>query len=130
MRWRDILTITIYKVSPCNEQTLERSECVQFTIPLIREVATLIAPATKGSATNFWVYKDIFPNEVWIACAATLLAAASGFALMRACGVDRFHVSSDSEKFTLLNGLGVSGLMLLQLSYDIMTKGSALIFPY
>ena len=40
-------------------------------------------------------------------------------------GVENFHHFSDSERFGLLNGVALSVILLMQLSYDVRIKSAS-----
>ena len=40
-------------------------------------------------------------------------------------GVNNFHYPSDSERFGLLNGMALSVILLMQLSYDVCIKSAS-----
>ncbi len=56
--------------------TLERDTVVDFSHPLVESSMTLIAPLKKGERhkAHFWVYRDIFPPEMWLSCIGIWLA--------------------------------------------------------
>ena len=69
-------------------QTKPRSEVVDFTVPLAEEILSLIAPAAgQEKAVQYWVYKDIFSNLIWI----------SAFSLMVLFSMTLFVISKLSR---------------------------------
>jgi hypothetical protein len=102
-------------------QTLARSLEVDFTNPLEREIVTLITAVNKGQAQQFWVYTDIFTYHTWLVCTAMILVVSLAFCVIDYSGVNSFHIAVDSEKFTILNSLSLTALLLVQLGYNVIT---------
>ncbi len=63
-------------------QTFERGIVTGFSIPLLDFKITLIAPVSKETAINFWVYLDIFTIGSWACILAVLLATIVAFWIM------------------------------------------------
>ncbi len=101
-------------------QFKERDAVVDFTIPMGKEGSTLIAKKTKGVTTQFWVYLEIFPVHTWVIINAFVIAFGIAFLVISISGMNRFHSPDDSEAFSLLNSLAVSGLLVLQLGYNVI----------
>ncbi len=66
-----------------------------------------------------WVYWEIFPHVVWGIMFSICVLTAVAFASIRVAGVENLHSPQDSETFGVVNGLGLIGLMFLQLEYQI-----------
>ncbi len=64
--------------------TLERDAVVDFSHPLVESFMTLIAPVRKGDRhkAKFWVYRDIFPAEMWLSCLGIGLALVLSWQLL------------------------------------------------
>ncbi len=103
-------------------QFQERAEAVDFTVPLQEEGMTLIAKTNQGQSTQFWVYLEIFPIHVWIVILAMLFALAVGLYVISRIGGRRFHSANDSEMFTFLSSLAASGLLVLQMNYNLVLE--------
>ncbi len=101
-------------------QTFARDEVIDFTIPLQREITTLLSPVSKGQATNFWVYMEIFPFLNWFVCVLAVLVLSGCLWAISFAGMDAFHDSRDPERFTFLNGLAVNLLFLIQMGYSVV----------
>ena len=101
-------------------QFLERAGVVDFSIPLAQEGTTLISPRSKGVATQFWVYMDIFPVHIWIICAIMVTLLGIAFYSIRIFGSNDYHAPEDNETFTLLNAVAMSSLLVLQLNYEVL----------
>ena len=90
---------------------------MDFSVPLLREEITLIAPITKGHQdVQLWVYVEIFPVIAWAVLAVMIFCSAIGFLLLSG------HASEDSEKFTLLHGLAATSLLFIQLDYPLQKR--------
>ena len=101
----------------CN---LERATtAITCSFPLMDNEATLIAPVTETRIANVWAYLDIFTNQSWSLCITLIIILAVLFTVLNASGTNYLHNVDDSENFNLINGLGLSMLYLMQLSYDI-----------
>ena len=88
-----------------------------------QEIATLIAPKDQGMALDLWVYVNLFPPLVWVVFVGTLALLGFCWYLIALCGTSKLHWEDhDSEPFTCLNGLGVIGLLWLQLDYPTLKK--------
>ena len=103
-------------------RTMERDKVTSFSITLMEELSTLAAPVSTTPATHVWVYMDIFPNIIWAICGIMLFTIAVSFTVINASGVNRLHYPTDSEQFDIINGIGVTMLFFLQLSYNVCTK--------
>ncbi len=88
-------------------QTYERSAVAEFGLPLLEFKNTLIAPVSKETALNYWVYMDIFTKASGAVILAALLATAAGVWL----AFRRLNA-----RFGLFNGLEVAVYHLLQLA--------------
>ncbi len=99
--------------------TLERDDFIDFTVPLLRDEMTLIAPVeliTNAKAdVQLWVYVQIFPISAWILVALVVLVFTIGFLSLSG------HIVEDPEEFTWLNGLAASGLLFIQQGYPLWT---------
>ncbi len=102
--------------------TLNRSLVVDFTAPLEVEKITLISPVTTGRASNLWVYTDIFPFDTWVVLAGVVVAIVMAFRIISWSGVNDFHGSESSEKFSVLNAWALSLLFLIQMGYEVILR--------
>ena len=103
-------------------RTWERDSAVTYSITLLEGRATLIAPATKEHGHNIWAYLELFTAPSWVVCGSMVTTIAIAFTIINASGANNLHGSDDSESFNIINGLGVSMLMLIQLSYNISAR--------
>ncbi len=106
-------------------QTLDRHKAVDFSLPLAVNYATLIGPVNRGQATQFWVYLDIFPIEIWICVAVMTAMNALGFLAMENTRTNNFHRPQDSENFNMFNSLSVCILELLQIGYNVIIASAS-----
>ena len=118
-----------------NSTYLQRSEAIDFTIALVPEVTTLIAPILHNKivqvfyiesnvenmrrqssyCAQVWVYREIFPDLVWVLIGLAMVTASLGFIMIGKYGRDR--------KNALLESIGLTSRMLILLSYDdILTR--------
>ena len=100
-------------------QTEERSKVIQFSIPLIKEEVTLLAPRIGDTSSQFWVYLEIFPLESWIVCITVFITISFCHIGVEARG-DEVLVP-----MRLLNSFAVNGLYLLLLSVDFKKTSSS-----
>ena len=82
--------------------SLQRSEAIDFSIPIATGYTTLIIPKTQGRQTQFWVYLEIFPTHVWICIMITGLLLGIAFSLTQ-------------PGFPFMKGLAFAGLQVLQI---------------
>ncbi len=107
-------------------RTVSRAPYVDFSRRLVTTSKTLIAALDSSRrAAQFWVYLEIFPIETWITCLALAMAIAGGFFAIEKSASNRFHQTSDSEKFTFLSSIAAAFLPLLQLAYNGLEAKSA-----
>ena len=104
-------------------RTWDRDSAVTFGITLLEGRFSLIAPATKVWAINMWAYLEIFSIPSWAMCGFMVIAVAIVFTILNAA----YHIqgAGDSEPVNLINGMGLSMLMLLQLSYKVSVPNIA-----
>ena len=96
-----------------------RKTAIDYTIPLFWEYMTLIAPRGQKNQINYLVYVEIFPFFVYMITFTFVLSFASTFFLISRSGVDELHSQPDSERFGFINGIGLSMMLLMQLTYQI-----------
>ena len=99
-----------------------RKTVIDYTIPLFWEYLTLIAPRGQKLKLNYLVYLEIFPMYVYVLIFTGLISFASIFFLISQSGIDNFHINPDSEHFGFTNSIGLSMMLLMQLTYQISTK--------
>ena len=118
-----------------NSTYLQRSEAIDFTIALVPEVTTLIAPILHNKivqvfniesnvenmqsqdsyCSQVWVYREIFPDVVWVLIGLAMATSSLGFIMIGRYARDRRN--------TLLESIGLTSRMLILLSYDdILTR--------
>ncbi len=93
---------------------------LDFTIPLLAEQFTLIAPRSKGNEVQLWVYLQIFPWMSWLGCLVGLLTIAGTFYYFNT--FQSLHEKEDPESFGLTNSIAVGGLFLIEACYPMVTK--------
>ena len=99
-----------------------RKTVIDYTIPLFWEYMTLIAPRGQKLQLNYLVYLEIFPMYAHGILFTGVLSFASIFFLISQSGIDSLHRKPDSEQFGFTNGIGLSMMFLMQLTYKISTK--------
>ena len=100
----------------------ERDSELTFSITLLEDRPTLIAPMSKQLSLNIWAYLELFTTPSWVVCGSMVTAIGIAFTIINAYGTNNLHDSDDSENFNIINGMGVSMLMLVQLSYNISAR--------
>ena len=103
--------------------TKERAQVITFGMGLVEEKITLISAQNVGPQANPWIYLEIFPKTVWHVSCAMVIITALCFTTINHFGISYMHYTHDSEKFTLLNGLGLSMTFFRQIYYDVNIKG-------
>ena len=69
----------------------------------------MTAPVVASTATQFWVYTDIFPMETWLVAGGMMLVVSGGFYLTQ------IHLKSSP-----FVGLAATYLLLLQIESDVV----------
>ena len=97
----------------------ERAMVVTFSRPIAEEKLTLISTSNMGPQAQTWIYLDIFPQAAWYINFAMVIGISTCFTLINHTGINYMHDKFDSEKFTFLNGFGLSMTLLRQIYYDV-----------
>jgi hypothetical protein len=63
---------------------------------------------------------DIYPHVVWFVCVGSIITISLGYTIISFSKVNNFH-APDSEVFTFFNGVALTILFFLQLSYEVVT---------
>ncbi len=100
--------------------TRGRANAVDFSIPLMKEDMTLIAPRSDGKLNQFWVYLEIFPTDTWIIVTVVVLALSAGYCMSNAYGPANQPMDELQGQWAL-KPLAVHCLYLLQLGVDTCT---------
>ena len=124
-------------------RTWERDSAVTFGITIMEAEYILIAPQKKTFAINIWVYMEILTRNTWALCGVMIIMFAIAFTIINASGTNDLYQRDDSEGFSIINGIGVAVMFILQQTYTICLKsassrilfvtgafGSYLIFAY
>ena len=101
------------------DRTLERDNAITFGISILEGEYTLIAPERKTIAINIWVYMEILTGHSWALCVAMIIMFAIAFTIVNASGTNNLHQRDDSEVFSIINGMGVAVMFILQQAYKI-----------
>ena len=86
---------------------MARDEVAPFTVTLFIDKSTLARPVSDETATNLWVYFDIFPKVTWVIICLTILVIGVGFVVIKVAGINH---SEDSEEMNIFNAMGLSAL--------------------
>ena len=110
--------------------TESRAKVVSFGRVMAEQQVTLVSAPNIGPEANPWIYIEILPNTAWYVMCSMVISISLCFAIINHSGINYMHDKFDSEKFTILNGLGVSLTFLRQMYYDvnINCKSSRLVF--
>ena len=100
-------------------RTMERDAVTSFSITIMDEFSTLASPVGGTPAIQVWVYLEIFSPTTWAIICAALICIALCLHVINASGLSKLHGSHDSEEFNVMNGIGLSMLLLMQLQYGI-----------
>ncbi len=100
--------------------SVERIRAIDFTVPLQKEELTLVEAKTdRRDGINFWSYINIFAVDSWIACCIMLTCVSLGFWAVAKSGLEELHGPTDSESFTLLNGIALTIMGFMLLTYPL-----------
>ena len=102
--------------------TEARASVVTFSRSFSKQEMTLVSAANIESEVNLWLYIEIFPHNAWHVCCAMVMSISTCFTVINYSGINYMHGKSDSEKFTILNGLGLSLTFFRQIYYDVNIK--------
>lgn len=105
--------------------TQARGNVVSFSSAIAEEVVTLVSGPNIEPDTNPWIYVEIFPNSVWYVSCAMIICISICFVAIDYSGMNSMHDKFDSEKFTLMNGLGLSLTFFRQIYYDVNIKSQS-----
>ena len=102
--------------------TEARGRVVTFGRAIAENVVTLISAATIKPEANPWIYIEVFPHTAWCVCCGMVISISTCFAIINNSGLNYMHDKFDSEKFTIMNGLGLSLAFFRQIYYDVNIK--------
>ena len=110
--------------------TEARWRVLPFSRTIAHEVVTLISPSNGETEANPWIYLEIIPYNAGYLCCGMILIISTCFYVMNYSGINFMHDHFDSEKFTILNGLGLTLTFFRQIYYDvnINNKSTKLLF--
>ena len=101
-------------------QTVERSQVIDFSMPVRTNYMGLLIPKTSGREPNFLAYLIIFTPEVWVATSLVIMALAASYLFRRKqLDSESIHKESDSESLGLTNSLAIAIMALMQLEYPV-----------
>ena len=103
-------------------RTWERDSAVTFGISVMEGEYILIAPQRKTVAINIWVYMEIMTGNTWALCGAMTIIFAIAFTIINVSGTNNLHQRDDSEGFSIINGMGVAIMFILQQTYTICLR--------
>ena len=103
----------------------ERGMVITFSRPIAEERLTLISASNLASQANPWIYFEIFPHAAWYINFAIVIGISTCFTIINHTGVNYMHDKLDSEKFTFLNGFGLSLTLFRQIYYDVNINGKS-----
>ena len=100
-----------------------RHKVIDYTIPIFaKDSVTLWAPLEKRRQLNYTAFVNTFDIVVWILIASSFLILAIAFYIISSTGANKFHDSSDSESFGILNSMALSVILAIQLSYNVIVN--------
>ena len=102
--------------------TEARQRVVKFSSAIAEEVVTLVAPPSGETEVNSWIYFEIFPYSAWYICSGMILVLSTCFYVVDSTGINVLHGQFDSEKFSFMNGMGLSLMFFRQIYYNINIK--------
>ena len=105
--------------------TIERANVTTFGKAFELEEFTLLSPHSTKKKADFNKYHYMFPNSVWCLICAMIFTFASIFATMNYCGLNYMHDASDSEEFTLINGICLILTFFRQIYYNVQLEANS-----
>ena len=102
--------------------TEARQRVVEFSSAIAEEVVTLVAAPSGETEANSWIYFEIFPYSVWYLCCGMMLILSTFFYMVDSTGINVLHGQFDSEKFSFMNGMGLSLMFFRQIYYNVNIK--------
>ena len=105
--------------------TNARSKVIDFSLPLFRQSWILMTQKPKGKLFNVWAYMEALGLVPWAVLVAVLLGLAFGFLMISRMDPHAIHNPYDSERFGILNAIGLVMIALLQRDYHINKSKSS-----
>ena len=102
--------------------TEARQRVVKFSSAIAEEIVTLVAAPSGETEANSWIYFEIFPYSAWYLCSGMILVLSTCFYVVDSTGINVLHGQFDSEKFSIINGLGLSLTFFRQIYYNVNIK--------
>ena len=102
--------------------TEARQRVVKFSNAIAEEVVTLVAAPSGETEANSWIYFEIFPYSAWYLCSGMILVLSTCFYVVDSTGINVLHGQFDSEKFSFMNGMGLSLTFFRQIYYNVNIK--------
>ena len=101
-----------------------RSDSVDFTVPVYRDLSTIMIPHDEDQLTDmhYTAFFDAFGGQAWIITFVSLVALTVAYSLIRALKVDRLHFDVDSERFSQLNSMALVYSVFLQRDYQFKKR--------
>ena len=99
--------------------TVARGKVITFGKGIVEGLITLVSGAALETETNTWIYIDIFPHSAWYLCSAMVLSMSICFVVMNYSGLNYMHDNFDKEKFTIINGFGLSLTFFRLIYYNV-----------
>ena len=102
--------------------TEARSRVVTFSGTIADAEWTLFSGSSSKPNANPWIYFEIFPATVMFICCGMVISISICFAVINYSGINYMHDKFDSEKFTIMNALGLSLMFFRQIYYNVNIK--------
>ena len=99
--------------------TESRGRAVTFGRVITEQEVTIVSGPNKEPEADPWIYIEILPHTAWYVTFAMVVGISLCFAIINHSGINYLHDKFDSEKFTVLNGLGLSLTFFRQMYYDV-----------
>ena len=114
----------------CLSITEARGRVVNFGSVIAEGEVTLISMSNKDPVANPWIYIEVFPHSVWYVICAIVVIITTCFTLINYSGTNYLHEKLDSERFTMINGLGLTLTFFRQIYYNvnINSKSTRILF--
>ena len=110
--------------------TEARGKVVSFSRAISEEIVTLMSASNGEPDANPFIYFEIMPQNAWYVLCVMVTSISTCFVIINYSGMNNMHDKFDSEKFTMINGLGLSLTFFRQIYYDvnIICKSTRILF--
>ena len=95
-----------------------RARVVTASRAIADGILTLVSASTTEPDANPWIYVEIMPKTAWYIICGMVISFSTCFVMIDNSGISCLHDKFDSEKFSMMNGLGLSLTFFRQIYYN------------